>query len=104
MSHSVAERVQKERLNKALQKLAEVFAAARGEGQFNGVYCAVSDVQDHAPLRERVKDDVVTAGSNTKIKIVEIAIEHISSQQQKVREMKASLEDCQRRIASNEDR
>jgi hypothetical protein len=103
VSHSVAERVRRERLNKALQKLAEVLAAAREEGQFNGVYCAVSDGQDQAPPRERVKDEEVTTGSNTKVKIVEIAIEHISSQQKIVREMKANLEDCQQRMASNGD-
>jgi hypothetical protein len=38
VSHSVAERVRRERLNKALQKLAEVLAAAREEGQFNSVH------------------------------------------------------------------
>jgi hypothetical protein len=102
-SHRVAERVRRDRLNKALQKLAEVLAAALGEGHFNGFYCPVSDGKDQARPRERVKDEVVTAGSNTKVKIVEIAIEHISSQQKIVREMKASLEDCQRRIASNGD-
>jgi hypothetical protein len=63
----------------------------------------VSDGQDQAPPRERVKDEEVTAGSNTKVKIVEIAIEHISSQQKRVREMKASLGDCQQRMASNGD-
>jgi hypothetical protein len=81
VSHSVAERVRRERLNRALQQLAEVLAAAQGEDQFNGVYGPVSDGQDQAPSRERVKDELVTAGPNTKVKIVEIAIEHISSQQ-----------------------
>ena len=62
----------------------------------------MSDGQDQALPMERVKDGAVTTGSNTKTEVVEMEIEHISSQKRTAREMKARLEDCERWMAATE--
>ena len=102
-SHSVAERARRERLNTALQKLAEVLAEALGEDPFSRVDCSVNEDHDQGLPRESFEERVWTARSNTKVKIVEMAIEYISIQNKTVREMKERLEDCRRQMVNKRD-
>lgn len=96
VSHSEAERARRERLNNALQKLAEILAGDPKEGPL----ADVQDIQDPIPSREGAEtfSSAITE-PNTKAEIVERAIVYIKSQKRIAREMEATIEDCQRRIA-----
>jgi hypothetical protein len=84
MTHSAAERCRRERLNKALQTLADLLTANLGE----------------EALREINQGRAGASHTATKATIVEMAIEYISAQQKLVRQMKTKLEECQL-LASN---
>ncbi|KFY02612.1 hypothetical protein V490_00447 [Pseudogymnoascus sp. VKM F-3557] len=84
VAHSAAERGRRERLKKALQKLAELMIADRDE-DLGGALSS-----------EFFEAGALAAQTGNKAAIVEMAVEYISSQRKTVVEMKSRLKECQR--------